>query len=191
MGRAFSSRQARRQIAYVHDRPGEPCTFNISQIKPFVNFKAPEDIFVSVNKVLNSFRLNQGDSDNSVIDIIVTKMIERGDPLENSLAMQRAKEKELLGLLDRGTFTLVLCSVVPKGSNLLSARFVLAIKDPGTHQEVYKALLVARGFQDKLKSYIVHEINTVRSSSFRILMAVASLCGFTVWSEDVMQAFLR
>ena len=40
---------------------------------------------------------------------------------------------------------------MPKNANILGGRFVLAIKDEGTKDEVWKARFVVQGYRDKLK----------------------------------------
>ena len=50
-----------------------------------------------------------------------------------------ARKKEVTGLLDKGTSKVVLKEYIPEDSNVHSGRFVLAIKNKGTNEEIYKA----------------------------------------------------
>ena len=42
--------------------------------------------------------------------------------------------KEIEGLLENGTFKIVIREEVPNNSNILGGRFVLAIKNPNTRE---------------------------------------------------------
>ena len=53
---------------------------------------------------------------------------------------------------------------MPKNTNNLGGRFVLAIKDEGTKEEVWKACFVVQGYKDKIKrllyTILPHQGNT-------------------------------
>jgi len=66
---------------------------------------------------------------------------------------------------------------------------VLAIKDAGTDREVLKARFVVPGHRDRLKSSILHDTSTVRYHSIRILVGLAAVFGFNLFSSDVIQAY--
>jgi Reverse transcriptase (RNA-dependent DNA polymerase) len=85
----------------------------------------------------------------------------------------------------------VLRTELPEKSNVMSTRFVLSIKHDVTGEELYKARLVVRGFQDRFNRYLVHEPKVLHSTSVRMLVALAAIIGFTIWSEGVTQAFVQ
>jgi hypothetical protein len=180
------------RTAFVHDRAGEPRPFSTSAVKPYVSPGSTElgdsDQFSSVSRPA---AVVGGNAEASEVTVLATRIIEKDDPVAASAEMSRAKLNELIGLLDRGTFAVVQRSSLMPGANILRTRFVLAIKNPGTSEEIYKARLVVKGFQDKMKGYLVHEPNNGRTVSIRILMALASAYQFPVWSEDVTQAFVQ
>lgn len=77
------------------------------------------------------------------------------------------------------------------GANILGGRFVLAIKNKGTGKEVLKARYVVQGHMDREKNLLVHNSPTVSQQSIRLLIAIATIFGFEIWSEDMTQAYLQ
>lgn len=163
----------------VLDRNGKDCTvllnqtpksFNITQLKPArVSNPSPAE---------KTF-------------IFLTEVIEKSDP--RAAQFDAAKKAEILSLIDRGTFSIVLRpedSRSPK-PNILPSRFVLAIKHKDTGETKLKARFVVGGHRDREKRELVHVSNTVKHSSLRLLVAVAAIFGFDLWSMDVRQAYLQ
>lgn len=97
--------------------------------------------------------------------------------------MNAAKKAEIKNLLDRGTFKIFLRDDIPKDRNVLPGRFVLAVKPTEDGKEEYKARYVVGGHRDKLKRMMVH-------APRRLLLALAVLHGFDIWTADVRQAYL-
>jgi Reverse transcriptase (RNA-dependent DNA polymerase) len=56
---------------------------------------------------------------------------------------------------------------------------------------MFKAIFVVRGYRDKLKTRIVHDAKTSRISSARLLVGLAAVFGFRLFSVDVTQAYLK
>ena len=69
----------------------------------------------------------------------VTDVISPNDPRADDPKMMTAKRKEVQGLLERGTFNVLLRSNIPRGANKLSGKYVLTIKDSGTDMEIWRA----------------------------------------------------
>jgi Reverse transcriptase (RNA-dependent DNA polymerase) len=80
---------------------------------------------------------------------------------------------------------------MPAGANLMSGRFVLAIKNISTNEEMFKARFVLKGYREKLKTRLVHDETTSRISSARLLVGLAAVFGFRLFSVDVTQAYLQ
>jgi hypothetical protein len=115
--------------------------------------------------------------------------VENKDPRANGPDFSAAKQKELLGLLERGTFKVVLREEIPKNAPVMKGRFVLVIKNRDTDQEVYKARYVVQGFLDLLKQCAVHNSPNLRQDASRLVLALASIFGFAVWTLDISQSF--
>ena len=94
-------------------------------------------------------------------------------------------------MVRRGTWELVLEEDAPSGSNIFSVSFVFAIKDVETDKPIFKARFVAHGHRDAEKHNLVHDSNNFRQSSVRLLMALAAIMGFDVWTEGISQAYLQ
>ena len=68
---------------------------------------------------------------------------------------------------------------------------MFAIKDRGTRNEVWKARFVVQGYRDKLKTSLFHNNPNVRPHSVRLLIGLASVLGYRLFSTDVTQAYLQ
>lgn len=123
--------------------------------------------------------------------VFLTEVLKPWDPRTNHTSFDPAKQKEILGLIDKGTYEVVFREEVPDNANILGGRFVLAIKNKDTAQELFKARFVVQGHLDKEKSVMVHNSTNLRQSSIRTITALAAIFGFRVWSQGVSQAYLQ
>lgn len=121
----------------------------------------------------------------------LTEIISIKDPRARSREMTQAKKDEIRGLLDRGTFSVLLREEIPQDANVLPGRFILAIKSAEDGKIKFKARYVSGGHRDRIKDLIVHSAATSQPQSIRILLAVAAMFGFTVWTTAVSQAYLQ
>jgi hypothetical protein len=132
--------------------------------------------------------------DEADFPLYATEAVQNKDP-RASPDFSSAKQKELLGLLERGTFNVVLCEKMPKNAPVMKGRFVLAKKHRGTDQEIFKALYVAQGLLDPLEECAVHNSPNLRQGPlyifFRLLLTLAGICGFEVWALDRSQVHLQ
>ena len=103
--------------------------------------------------------------------------------------MIAAIKKEVKGLFERGTFKVILKEEIPKDANVLGARFVLAIKSTIDGKIKFKARYVIGGHRDRLKAFMVHASQTIQPTYIRMVLALAAILGFDVWSTDVTQAY--
>jgi len=138
----------------------------------------------------NLFNLKSGDNFNTeTYSVMITEVIEPHDP--RVWKFDEAKKKEIEGLLKRKTWKIVCREEVPDNANILRGRFILAIKDEGTDREIWKARFVVQGHRDKLKKLLVHDISVARQHSTKILIGIAAIFGFRLFSTDVTQAYLQ
>ena len=75
--------------------------------------------------------------------------------------------------------------------NIIPSRFVFTIKRNEDGKEILKARFVLGGHRDREKNFQVHNSTTLKSSSIRLLIALAAIFGFAVWTIDVNQAYLQ
>jgi hypothetical protein len=118
-----------------------------------------------------------------------TETIHRADPRASSREMKEAISKEVHGLISRDTFKIVPRSAVD-GVNVVPSRFVLAIKHEDSSDK-YKARLCLGGHKDVLKSKMVHTATTLSQTSTRLILALAAIFEFDIWTTDVDQAYLQ
>lgn len=128
---------------------------------------------------------------NPIPGVFITEVLHPADSRGRSEFFDAAKAKELAGLAARGVYEVVCKEDVPKGANILGGRFVLAIKNADTAEEIYKARFVVQGHTDVEKNLLVHNSTNLRQSSVRLLVALAAVFGFRLWSQDVSQAYLQ
>lgn len=119
----------------------------------------------------------------------LSEVIQPRDP--RAALFNDAKRKDIEGLISRGTWKVVLRDEVPDNANVAGSRFVPTIKDGGTSQEIYKARYVVQGYRDKLKTSLVHDSATSKHTSTKVLVGLAAIFGFRLFSTDVTQAYLQ
>lgn len=76
-------------------------------------------------------------------------------------------------------------------ANVLGGRFILAIKNVGSPDEMAKAREIAQGHKEKDKPYMVHETATLRSTSVGLIFSMAAMNGFRISLHDVNQAYIQ
>eukprot|EP00171_Calliarthron_tuberculosum_P008498 IDg8498t1 len=179
------------RMATVQMRPGLQKLYSITQLKPYNGPNENSNEWLkSIDQSFGPWRSNYRARDEPV-QTHITEVISKNDPRCNSTKMKTAIQKEIEGLLNRGTFKIVLKSEMPPNANVMGGRFVLAIKDPETKEERYKARFVVQGYNDKDKFNLVHASPNLRQDSMRLLFAIASIMGFELWSEDICLAYIQ
>jgi hypothetical protein len=125
------------------------------------------------------------------LDVWVTEVINSDHPAYNKEAAQVAITEEIQGLMDRGTFDIVVRNKLPVDSNIMGSRIVLALKNYKTSEECVNARLVIQGCGDRHGSSIVTDASTVSHFSVRVLLSISVLMKWKVWSKDARQALLQ
>jgi Reverse transcriptase (RNA-dependent DNA polymerase) len=124
-------------------------------------------------------------------DVFLSVESEAGKNLQpEDPRFQESILKEFRGLLQRGVFTLVQASELPRSSNILGSRFHLTIKNKA-EDVVYKARLVVQGHRDAEKDSIVPEAPTLSHTSVRMILSLAAINRWPVWVKDVTMAYLQ
>jgi hypothetical protein len=144
---------------------GGPRSFNISSTKTAPTTPHSDDVSGSILLSAETCRIS------------FTEVLSHGDP--RSLQFEDAKLDEMLGLIKRGTFKLVLRSELCD-PNIVPSRFVLAVKNSGTDQEVLSARFVLGGHRDRDRRNLVHSATTLKQSSVRLLLALSAVQGFEI-----------
>lgn len=73
----------------------------------------------------------------------------------------------------------------------MGGRLVLAIKNVGTKEELCKARFAVQGHSDMDNNMLVLASPNLQQQTTRILIAIAAIFGFRLWSQDVSQAYLQ
>ena len=68
---------------------------------------------------------------------------------------------------------------------------MIAIKDLEADNPIFKVRFVAHRHRDAEKHNLVHDSTNVRQSSVRIVIALAAIMGFEVWTEYISQAYFQ
>ncbi|KAJ4865181.1 reverse transcriptase (RNA-dependent DNA polymerase) domain-containing protein [Trichoderma breve] len=110
---------------------------------------------------------------------------------------QEAVDNELQSLIQNETYEVIGQKDLPKGKKTITGRWVFKRKvlydnEKRQYFNKYKARLVAKGFQQQ-EGIDYEEIfaTVVKSSSYKVLLAIAAKLGLTVYLMDVKTAFLH
>ena len=166
------------------DYDGDIKHFNISQVFPD-NSDVDESELSRLKECIKQFKSNPPPG------IFVTEVLDMNDPRKDDPRFEEARAIELAGLAEKGAFELVIKEDIAEGSNVLGGRFVLSIKNMNTDKEIYKARFVVQGHKDLDKNYLVYSSSNLKQSSIRIILSIASLFRFHVWSQDITHAYLQ
>jgi hypothetical protein len=118
----------------------------------------------------------------------VTEILTAADDLEAHFG--EAKRAEVLSLIDKGTFRIVVQEEAGDKPNIVPLRFVVAINEKDG-EEILIARFVLGRHRDHDKKKLVHSSAILKQSSVRLLLATAAIMRFEVISADVTQAFLQ
>ena len=84
-----------------------------------------------------------------VYPIYVTEVLKKSDARYKNKKSEDAIQLEITGLLNRKAFAFVHEKDVPPNANILGGRIILAIKNPNTPTERYKARFIVQGHKDR------------------------------------------
>ena len=105
--------------------------------------------------------------------------------------MIKAKYAEIRDLINTVTFRAALRDELSDGANLITVRYVLAIKSDDDKEERYKARYDASGHLSIMKDYLFHGAQTIQCVSVRIIIVVAKIKGSRIWGFGVKLAYLQ
>ena len=123
------------------------------------------------------------------LEIHHTEVIPPNDP--RSSLLDDEKKQELLGLIEKGTFRIVLKENAGPNPNILPSRYVLAIKHAEDGSTKLKARFVVGGHKDTMKNSLPHNSPTIRPESLRILLALATILGMDLTTCDWTQGYVQ
>lgn len=121
--------------------------------------------------------------------VLLTEVMELHYP--RSWKFDEANKKEIERLLARKTWKIVCRNEVPDDANILTRIFALAIKNQGTNKEIWKACFVVQRPRDKLKNHLVHKISVAKQQTTKILIGIAAIFGFRMFSTDVTPVYIQ
>jgi len=175
-----------RKLVFVQDiEIGAARPFNAAQVKPYFT---PDTLAHSFMMELDEHLRQFGSREEQ--NVFLTEIIDRKDSRATSPEMTAAKQAEVRDLLRRGTFKVILREDVPSDANVLPGRFVLAIKSTEDGKIKHKARYLIGGHRDRLKHMVIHLASTLQPQSIRLLLALAAIHGFDIWTSDVRQAHI-
>ena len=140
----------------VHAKESEqglPRPYNFAQVKPYVSAtEASRAFLLDVQRSLKGFATEESE------DAFLTEVLNPNDPRSSSSRMTDAKRAEIKGIMERGTFKVILREEIPPNGNVLPGRFVLSIKSTENGEEKFKARYVVGGHRDRHEAFMVHVV---------------------------------
>ncbi len=123
--------------------------------------------------------------------LVITEFLHHCDPRTRTQEAEAVRTREIENLVRRGTLGLVLEEDLPDDANMITGSFVLTIKDVETETPTFRARFVAHGNRDAVKNQLIHDSTTARQSSVAVLVLLASVMGFDVWTDEISQVYLK
>ena len=126
-------------------------------------------------------------------DVPIPKGFRRAMQSEHSTYWSEAVNKELSGLIARGTWEPMLASAVPNGSNVMRCHYIFTVKRKSDGSvDRFKARLVADGNSQKYKVDFDRVFAAVvRPTTLRLILAIAAAKDYNLTQIDVVQAYLQ
>jgi Reverse transcriptase (RNA-dependent DNA polymerase) len=163
--------------------------FSLHQVRPFntipnvaATSEAASHSFVQ--DMLYGFVSEEHKQNTPEFGVYLSEPVSNTDPRALSPEFIDVKQKEISGLLEKGTWKVCVRSELPAGANIMGGRLVLTIKDVDTDREIHKARYVIQGFRDKDKTRLVHQSLTARQQSTKLLVAIAAVFGFRIFLQS-------
>lgn len=180
-----------KKLVYIKDvKTGPSRPFNIAQVRKYLS--AEMTAHTHVLEIAASLRrMSHEATSNHTSDVMLTEVLDRDDPRANTKAMNDAIKKEVDGLMKRKAFKIVKRKDIPKGANVIPLKLVLALKSDIDNAIRNKARWTAGGHRDRRKNFLVHSSQSVQPWSSRLLLGLAEMLEFSLWLEDVIQAYLQ
>jgi hypothetical protein len=176
------------KMVIVRHANGSLVRYSRHQLKPMLPVQPAEFETAFVEHLCS---IGDHEHDSSSVSVFLSEAIQPCDPKFSSPEAVEARSREIAGLVQRGTWEVTLRSELPSSANVLDGRFVMTIKDTGTDRECVKARYVIKGHKDVEKQWLVHNSPSLRQGSIKLLVALAAIFGFRIWSLDVSQAYLQ
>ena len=158
--------------------------FNISSVLPIAPQSNDADLKHDMEMIDKQEAAN-------VYPTYVTEVIKKSDTRYKSKESKDAIQLEITRLLNRKAFAFVNEKEIPPESNILGGRIILAIKNPNTPTERYKARFIVQGHKDREKEFLIHTSKTIRYKNIRLILTISAAMNFEVWSQDVTQAYIQ
>lgn len=67
----------------------------------------------------------------------------------------------------------------------------MALKNTWTNKPISKSRFVVQNHTEREKEFLIHSYNKVRQHSVIIIVAIAAIFGFRLWSQDISPAYLK
>lgn len=123
--------------------------------------------------------------------VLITEVLTEGDVRIQSEPFRASTQREVDGLLGRGTMKVIKKRSLPKGANIVGGRFVHTLKHVGSPKEQPKSRYVAQGYKDRDKRFVVHNLSTLRQRSTKMVVSTSAVRGYRLFAHDVNQSYLQ
>lgn len=123
-------------------------------------------------------------------NVLLMEVLKSNDRRGTSGEFDMTISDEIVGLLKRRAFRVVVRQEVDCTGDVLGGRFFLAIKNKDTDKEMFQAPYYVQGHLDR-ENWLIHNSTTLSQQAIRLLVSIAKIFGFEIWSEDMNQEFLQ
>lgn len=105
-----------------------------------------------------------------------------------------SRQKEILGLIEKGVFQITDLSQIPINARIFNSRFVDEVKNQGTEKAFEKSRLVVQAYNDINKASVLTQSPTIQRVSQRVILCLAAVLQDRhnkLYLRDVTQAYVQ
>lgn len=157
---------------------------NKSQVVP-----QPDDTDTrSVSKLLKQLSpLNS----NQVPQKLLKETLKPNDSRCEKSAFELSKVKGIVGRLDKKAFRVVFREERDASAKVIGSMIVITIKHKVTCKDFFKAMFGVQAHLDRENKLLVHAYTTVGQQAVKLLVSLAKIFGYLLWSEDMTLEYLQ
>lgn len=159
--------------------------FCVKEYRPYEAYEA------YLHEMAKSLKIRHQGLDENSKQTLDTEVMKGNHLWRKDERFKSAIRKEVIGLEGSSTQDIIQGKEPPPSASVKGGRFVYAIENYNSAEEVYKIGFVRQGHTDKDKDFFLLCSTTVHQYSIGLLVSPEPTLGFRIWSHDAIQEYLQ